>query len=58
MDLSILILILVVLFELFLVSFICWGILHENKLIHFERRLTVRFLNWLNRKMRSYQEVD
>lgn len=51
-------LVLVVLLEIAFACFVCWGILHEDKLIRFERKIAIRFLNWLNRKRRSFQEVD
>lgn len=51
------ILVLVVLFEIAVAIFVCWGILHEDKLIRFERKIAKKFLRWLDVKARSYPEV-
>ena len=31
-----------IIFELVLLAFVCWGILHEEKLILFERKLVIK----------------
>ena len=51
-------LVVLVLFEIAVAVFVCWGILHEEKLIRFERKIAIRFRNWLNRKRFSYREVE